>query len=178
MKKYDLHDFLNLLPPVLLMLLGLVLVVNPDSASALVAMLLGWVLIIAAIGCGISAIASERGRILKTAAAVGFAVIGGWLHANPLLLAAWIGRFVGLLLIIDGLQDLAWNRSHGRSILFPAITGAIGAILLLLPLTTSRLIFTLCGIVVMVMGFIMLLQRLPGRKFLDEPEDPNIIDAL
>ena len=63
--------FLNkLLGPVLLIVLGLILTFSPDSASALIAAILGWVLIIAAIGCGIAAIASPRGRVGKVLCAI------------------------------------------------------------------------------------------------------------
>ena len=53
-----------------------------------------------------------------------------------------------------------------------------GVVLILLPMTTSRLMFSLCGLVVLIIGIVMLLDRLRDRKRLNEPEDPNIIDAL
>ena len=53
-----------------------------------------------------------------------------------------------------------------------------GAILILLPMTASRLVFTLCGIAVMAIGGKMLYDRLRSRRWLEEQEDPNIIDAL
>ena len=43
--------------PVLLMVLGLILLIHPDSASALVAQILGWVLLIAGVVFAVSAIA-------------------------------------------------------------------------------------------------------------------------
>ena len=74
--------------PVGLILLGLVLLFNPDSASALISRVLGWVLIAFGIGFGVSAIVSETGRAGKVIAAVALAVVGGWLTRNPLALAA------------------------------------------------------------------------------------------
>ena len=54
----------------------------------------------------------------------------------------------------------------------------VTSILILLPMTASRLVFTLCGIAVLVIGGVMLLDRIRGRRWLHEGDDPNIIDAL
>jgi uncharacterized membrane protein HdeD (DUF308 family) len=179
MKNIDIRTLINrFLAPALVILLGLVLIVNPDSASALIAKLMGWVLIAIAIGLGISAITSRRSTLGKGIAAVMLAVVGGWLTRNPLLLAAWIGRFIGILLMVDGIQDILYARSQGRRHIMPVLLTAVGAVLILLPLTTSRLVFRLCGIVVLILGTAMLADRLKERKALDEPEDPNVIDAL
>ena len=45
-------------------------------------------------------------------------------------------------------------------------------------MTASRLVFTLCGIAVLVIGGMMLFDRIRGRRWLNEGDDPNIIDAL
>ena len=179
MKKQDILPLVNrFLAPGLVILLGLVLVVNPDSAPALIAKLLGWVMIAVAIGLGISAIVTRQSTIGKGIAAVALAVVGGWLTSNPLALAAWIGRFVGILLVVDGVQDILAARKQGVSYRMPIIVTAIGAVLILLPMTTSRVVFTLCGIVVLIVGIAMLADRIRGYRELKEPEDPNIIDAL
>ena len=179
MKKQDILNLVNrFLAPALVILLGLLLVLNPDSAPALIAKLLGWILIAIAIGLGISAIVTRQSTIGKGIAAVALAVVGGWLTKNPLALAAWIGRFIGILLVIDGVQDILTARKEGRQPLMPIILTAVGAVLILLPMTTSRVVFTLCGIVVLIIGVAMLLDRLKERKQLDEPENPDIIDAL
>lgn len=167
-----------LLAPVLVILLGLVLLFNPDSASALIAKLIGWFLVAVGIGFGISAVVSNRGQIGKGITAVILVVVGAWLAKNPLLLAAWIGRFVGILLVIDGVQDILHARKQGVHSLLPVIVAAVGVVLVLLPMTTSRLVFSLCGAVVLVIGIAMLLDRLKNNPRLDPPEDPNIIDAL
>ena len=63
----------------------------------------------------------------------------------------------------------------------PLVTAIVGVVLVVLPMTTSRLVFSLCGLVVLVTGIAMFLDRLKGRNRLEgpgEPEDPNIIDAL
>lgn len=178
MKKQDFFALIKLLlAPVLVMILGLVLIVNPDSASALIAKVIGWIIILTGIGFGVSAIFNEQSRIGKGIAAVILAMVGGWLVNNPLALAAWIGRIIGILLIIDGIEDITQLKKQGMTFRMPLIITIVGAVLVLMPMTTSRLVFTLCGIVVLVVGIAMLLDRLKGKKQLNAPKD-DIIDAL
>lgn len=179
MKKEQIRPLLELLlPPALLMVLGLVLLLNPDSASVLIAKVLGWVLAAVGVGFGISAIITGRGQIGKGVTAVTFALLGGWLVKNPLFLAAWIGRIVGALLVIDALQDIAQARNRGERYLLPLIVAAVGVILVVLPMTTSRLVFSLAGLVVLIVGGAMLLDRLKNRRRLDGPKNGDIVDAL
>lgn len=179
MKKQDILSMLQLLlVPVLLILLGLILVVNPDTASALVSKLLGYVLIAAAIGTGVTAVFSQSGKVSKGIVSVVLAIVGGWLVANPLWLTAWIGRFLGVLIVINVLPDLYYAVKQKRSFLFHALAALVGIVLILLPMTASRLVFSLCGIVVLVIGGIMFVDRIRGRRWLKEGDDPNIIDAL
>ena len=179
MKKQDFLSLLNLLlVPVLLVLLGLVLVVNPDVASAMIAGVIGYIFIAAAMIAGIAAIVSSHGKIGKGLFAVALAVVGGWLVQNPLILAAWIGRFVGVLILINSLPDLVYAHKQGRSILFHGLSALAGIVLILVPMTTSRLVFRACGTVVLVIGAVMFFDRIRGRRWLSAGEDPNIIDAL
>ena len=174
-------DFIlnKLLGPVILIVLGLILTLSPDSASALIANILGWALILVAVGCGIAAVVSPRGRVGKVICAIVFAIAGGWLHRHPLMLAYSIGRFCGLFLWINGIQSIRVNRELSRRALLPWITSVVGLLLFLfIPMSVSRLVISLCGLVVLVVGIIMLLDSLRGSKGLDEPKDPNIIDAL
>lgn len=163
-----------LLAPILIMLLGLTLLLNPDSLSVLISRILGWVLVLAAIGCGAAAVFSSAGRTGKVICAIIFAVAGGWLHANPLAMASAVGRFCGIFLMIDGIHD--WRM--GRSRLLPGMETVAGFVILLMPLSASRLLSILCGVVILVVGAIMLLDRLRHPYRLDPPEDSNIIDAL
>lgn len=177
MKKEKLFSLVSLLwAPVALMVLGAVLLFNPDSASALVSKLLGWLLTLVGIGFGISAVAGETGRVGKGITAVALVLIGGWLTKNPLALAAWLGRIVGILLVVDGVQDILRLKKEGQRFALPLIVTVVGAILVLLPMTTTRLVFSLCGGVVLVIGVVMFLDRLRGSKRLNSGDD--IIDAL
>lgn len=167
-----------LLAPLVLILLGLVLAVNPDSASALISKILGWILALAG-GCyGLSALSSSRGRPGKVFAAIVLAIAGGWLVKNPLALAAWIGRFIGILLLINGISDFGTARRCGMRPGFSLVSVLLGVLLIMLPMTASRLLFRLAGLAVAGVGAAMLISRLKGKPRLQEPEDPNIIDAL
>lgn len=170
--------FQLLLAPVALILLGLVLVVNPDSASALIASVLGWFLAFLGICFGIAAVVSPAGRPGKVFAAIVLAVAGGWLARNPLALAAWIGRFIGILLLVSSISDFGNIRRFGLRPGFSLVTAILGLVLIVLPMTASRLLFSLCGLAVLVVGVVMLTTRLKNRRQLEEPDDPNIIDAL
>lgn len=178
MKKDDIFSLIRLiLAPILVIVLGLVLIFNPDSASALISKVLGWILICIGVGIGLSAVFTENARVFRGITAVLFAVAGGWLVKNPLALAAWIGRIIGVLLVIDGVQDMANLRRVDKSFLMPLIVTVVGVILVVMPMTTSRLVFTLCGVVVLIIGVGMLLDRLQGKKRLQGSRD-DIIDAL
>ena len=178
MKKNSVLDMLyQLASPVAVILLGLLLTVNPDSASILIARILGWGLSAIAIGFGIAALLDPDHRIRKAITSVLFACAGGTLAARPLLLVAWIGRLIGLLIAIRGFRDLMISGRYGYSRILALITAGVGTLLVVLPMTTSRLVFSLCGLVVLFIGVGMLVDRLKHRKRLSGG-DRNIIDAL
>ncbi len=178
MKQYDVISLVRrFLMPVLLMLLGAVLVINPDAASVLISKCIGYVLIAASLVSGISAIVSARGRFGKSAASVILAIAGGWLTAHPLFLVAWISRVLGVLLLVNGILDLLYARRQGRGILLHALEAGIGAVLILLPMAASRLVFVLVGVVVLVIGILMLLDRLRDWRLITDGNS-DIIDAL
>lgn len=179
MKKNDILSVLQLyLAPVLVILLGVLLLINPDSASVLISRLLGGLLTLLAIFFGIAALISDRGRAGKLILALALFACGGILSRNPLLLASFAGRVVGLLLLLDGLGDMINAQRRGVRFLMPLIVTILGAVLVLMPMTASRLVFSLCGLVVTVIGVIMLLDRIRNRRLPGGDNDPNIIDAL
>ena len=179
MKKQDILSLVQLLlVPVLLILLGLILVVNPDTASVLISKLLGYVLTLCAIGAGIAAIFSRTKKAMKVICVVVLAMVGGWLMMHPLWLTAWVSRFLGMLILVNSGMDLIFALKQNRNVIFHAAAAAIGALLILMPMSASRLVFTLCGVAVLVIGGVMFLDRIRGRRWLHEGDDPNIIDAL
>ena len=179
MKKQNLLSLLyQLASPALLMLLGVMLVLNPDFASAMVVRFFGWFLILAGIGFGMFAIADRRSAVGKGITSVCLVCAGGYLLAHPLLLAASVGAMLGALIALRGLRDLFLSRRQGHGQTLSLITTAVGILLVVLPMTTSRLVFRLCGVVILGIGVAMLLDRLRHRRYLEEGDDPNIIDAL
>lgn len=164
--------------PVVIILLGLILLINPDSATVVLFRILGGILGLVAIGFGVAALVNDQGRVGKVVVSILCALAGGWLGSNPLVLAAWFGRIIGIVLLVDGVQDILASRRQGTVFLFPAVVALVGFVLVVMPMTASRLVFSLCGLVVLILGFVMLLERLRCSKRLDGPQDPNIIDAL
>lgn len=171
--KRKLWDMLNRVGmPVTMILLGAVLVFSPDTASALISKIIGWVLTAAGVGSGIGALVSSQRRVSRVFWALICLSVGGVLVAKPLLLVKNIGRFLGILLAIEGGDTLR----KGSKVLGWIILAAAAA-LVFAPMSASRLVLSLCGIVVLVIGIAMLVDRFRGTKRLNGPKD-DIIDAL
>ena len=83
-----------------------------------------------------------------------------------------------MLIMINSGMDLIYAIKCKRHVVFHAAATAIGAVLVLMPMSASRLVFTLCGVAVLVIGGMMFFDRIRGRRWLTEGDDPNIIDAL
>ena len=171
MKKANISQAFNLFGmPVFLILSGLLLLIFPDSASVILAYAVSGVLLLAGIVIGIGALLDRRiSRILWALVCLS---LGGTLAGNPLLLARNVGRFLGILLAMEGGSCLRrGSRIFGTVLLVAAL------VLVFSPMTLSRVVFSLCGLVVLVTGTLMLLARIKDRRFLPEG-DSNIIDAL
>lgn len=173
MKKYKLSELLNRFGmPVTLMVLGLILLVNPDSAAVVIAKILGWVLTAAGVGYGVAAVLTPYRRVSRLFWAAVSAILGGTLLAAPLLLAKNIGRFLGILLAIEGGD---WLRKGSKITGVCLLAAAVG--LIFAPMTLSRVVFSLCGVVVLVIGGLLFYARLKEQRYLNSGES-NIIDAL
>ena len=81
-----------------------------------------------------------------------------------------------MLVLLRGARDFTLSTLPQGKIL-AVVTALVGVMLIFLPLTASRMVFSVCGIVVLVVGGGMLWERIWERKFM-EGDDPNIIDAL
>ena len=171
LKKENLLQLLNRFGmAVTLILLGLILLVAPDSATMIITYLMGGLLTFGGIVFGIGALLDRS--FSKGFWALACLSIGGTLMGNPLLLARNLGRFLGVLLAMEGGRCLrCGNRTFGVIILVAAVA------LVLSPMTLSRLVFSLCGIVVLAIGVGMLVERIRNQNYLDKGDD-NIIDAL
>lgn len=171
MKKLKFMDAVNRFGmPVTTIVLGLILLIVPDSASVVIAYGIGGILIFGGIVFAIGALLDQS--LSKGFWALACLSIGGTLMGNPLLLARNLGRFLGIWLAIEGGDCLRkGNRIFGVMILVAAVA------LILSPMTLSRLVFSLCGLVVLIIGIGMLADRLKNQKRLHKGDD-NIIDAL
>ena len=156
--------------PVTLIVFGLLLLIFPDSASVIIAYGIGGILLLAGIVMGIGALLDRRlSQILWTLACLS---LGSALMGNPLLLARNVGRFLGILLAIEGGSCLRnGSRTLGTVLLVAA------AIVVFSPMSLSRLVFSLCGAVVLVMGIAILISHLKQLRYLPRGKD-DIIDAL
>lgn len=171
--------------PLILIVVGLILMVNPDSASALISKVLGWVLIAYGVFFGISAFMSVRSKRLSMMIyGVICLFIGTWLVRNPLFLAQGIGKFLGILLGlrgVNGIFDALNVRKRGGSYIMGLVIGAVtlvlGLWLMFSPLSPTRLLMTIVGIVFVVVGIVNLLNVKDDVKALLSGADSNIVDA-
>ena len=185
-RKTDIPALLNLAGiPLVLIVVGLILILSPDSASALVSRVMALVLILQGVAFLISFFTNRRGRRM---ALLFYAVIclvaGIWLVRNPLALAWGIGKFLGILLGlrgVNGIFDALNVRKRGGSyiagLVLGALTLAAGLWMVFSPLTPSRILMTVLGIVCLVIGIANLLDVKGQLKALISGDDPNIIDA-
>lgn len=91
--------------------------------------------------------------------------------------AAGLGRLAGILLVVRGIQDILNASRYHYGILPAVITTILGAVLIALPMATSRVVISLCGLLVLIVGIAILVDRLKNRRP-KEPSESDIIDAL
>lgn len=177
MKKYDFFSLLRLLAmPLLTVLMGLILLLSPDTATVLISKLLGWIFLLVAVSDFFSTYAGGKKNILRPVVAV---LVGLWVLMNPLSIAKSLGRILGLTLFIWGSGSIRRNRHSGMTpgIIAAGAVALLGIILFLLPMTATRLVLNVAGIVIIGIGVADGYDRIHGRKQLDEGKDPNIIDV-
>lgn len=169
--------------PVVMILAGLFLIVDPDAASVLIARIIGWVCIGAGVCCGIGAYSAFNKTRL-----VGIAVLclglGIFVTAFPLAIAKILSRIVGLALVSLGagrihrylLEKEAGTPDRG-TLIIDVCTAAAGAVLFLLPMTLSRVLLVICGVVLVVIGGVNFYGEYRKQKLLPGGDGPDIIDA-
>lgn len=166
---------------VLLIVLGALLALNPDSASVLVSVVLGWALI--AVGAmlivGGFVSGGEWGAIVQ---GVLFLICGSWLHRNPLMVASILGLVVGIIAIRHGWRGAENVRQIKRSgglwvpgAVLAVLELLVGVRLIFSPLSVSRLVLTIAGIAMAACGAWELIARNRVQKYI--PRDNRIIDA-
>ena len=177
MKKHQISEFVSrFATPVVLIVLGLVLIFCPDTASALISKVAGWGLLMAGIIVAVAMVVDRNWSVTKILTILVLVGLGRWLMAHPLAWAAWGGRIIGALVLLRGIRDFTQSAfTQGK--MLSALTALLGLVLLLMPMTASRMVFSLCGVVVLAIGGGMLAERIWEKKN-GEDDDPNIIDAL
>ena len=104
----------------------------------------------------------------------GLCILAGLvLLARPLILADLIGRVLGVMILVEGLRHLRDGVD-----LKDVLTILGGVILLFLPRTLTNTVLVILGVVLMVIGTTNIILRVKQMKYLEEGDDPNIIDAL
>lgn len=163
--------------PVLLLLLGLVLILNPDSATALISKVIGWVILLAGIAFGFSAAISKRSLVMKVISCFVCVGLGSMLLSRPLMLAVSLGRIAGVFLLLRGIEDMRESMAWHQNSLTAIVTMVLGLVLIVLPMTTSRLVMIFLGIIVVIWGLTVLRERLGLHRRLTPPDESKIIDA-
>ena len=95
MKKHEISALIaRFATPVALLVLGLVLLFCPDTASALISKMVGWCLVIAGIVMAVAMVVDGSWSFMKTAGVLVLVGLGRWLMTHPLAWAAWGGRII------------------------------------------------------------------------------------
>lgn len=159
-----------------MILCGALLLLFPDSAVALVTRILAWLLV----GIGVFKVmknlkdsAAYWGDWVATAL---YFLLGGYLLVNPLAISETIGRLLGILLMIHGMNGLLRSR-YGSAKVIGILTALAGAALIVIPRTLINTLLGVAGLVLLIVGIINLVDKLRHGRYLDQGGDPNIIDA-
>ena len=186
MKNFDFGKLLPLdLGSIVMIVLGGILLFNPDFGSAALSGILGWCLVAAgAFGLLVSILSKPRleAAILPSALAL---MLGIYVLKNPLALAKVLGYALGILLLSQGLPGFLEAKKVQKmggpylgSLFLSCAMSVIGLRLILKPLTTSRLVMTLVGAFLIACGIVNIIQHRKALRLLEEYDyDPNIIDA-
>ena len=159
----------------LLTAVGLVLALNPSGAMAWLIKLLGWIFVASGAAKLIVPAVNHRAIATKTWIWNGLSIAAGVVLLTwPLLLVDLMGQVLGVMLIAAGLRDVGSHRMSKRDIL--TVIG--GVILLAMPRALTNTVLIGIGVVLMVIGGIRIADCVFHKKYLEEGEDPNIIDAL
>lgn len=157
-------SFRQLLWPLVLLILGITLLINPDLGSTVAATILGWVLV--ALG-GVGLASCFLGGELPVGRAVisGLSLAGGiWLLLNPLAMASLLGFCLGVYLLIRGISGLLADKAMGLHLIPSLIYTAVGLVLLFSPLTPFRILMRLLGAGLAIFASVQLYQLLTGPK--------------
>lgn len=165
-------------------LLGVFLMANPDFGSVLISVVIGWgLLIFGGLALVYGILNRQSVGIVWPVISVLVALVGIYVLRRPLMLAKLLGFLLGLYLICQGvgtmrsalrLRQAGYGYSSGMGL--AVLLLVFGAILMFLPLTTSRLLMTLVGLGILACGIVNLVVRARTDKKL-RGGSPDIVDA-
>lgn len=178
--------FQSLAGSICMVVVGVILLSNPDFGSAAVGLVVGWGLIIAG-GIGLvlnlrTLPVTDLGAALISSLSLLF---GMYLVKNPLSLASILGIGLGIYLIVQGisyLKEAHALRSIGvggqASVLLGCVMLVFGIVLLAAPLAASQLVMTIAGVLLIVCGGAGLVVRIRNAKrLIPGNTKPKVIDA-
>lgn len=169
-----------------LIVLGLVLLLFPDFGSSTVAVILAWVLMIGGSAGLLIGVLSWPAFGFGTMIGSGLVLAAGiYILRHPLSLASILGVLLGVLLTAQGLGALgdALRLRRGGGLWVPGLvlsilTMVFGLILIFSPLTSSRIVMTVVGLVLIVFGAGNLYTHFKAGSCTDSGSDKGrIIDA-
>ena len=129
MKKHQISEFVSrFATPVVLIVLGLVLIFCPDTASALISKVVGWGLLMAGIIVAVAMVVDSDWSVSKVLTVLTLVILGRWLMTHPLAWAAWGGRIIGLLLLLRGIRDFTRSVFTQGKVL-SVVTAVLGLVL-------------------------------------------------
>lgn len=165
---------------ILMILCGVILVLKPDTASALLSAVAGWALIAVGVAALIAGFTGSSGGSVVTGAVL--LLSGAWLHRNPLMIASVLGFVVGFLVLRQGLRamkDAQRSKRNGGfwipGAVLAVLEALLGVRLLLSPLSISRFVLSIGGIALIVLGACNLVTHYRSTRYIPEPG--GIIDA-
>lgn len=175
MDMNDLRKWITIFAaPAATILGGLVLLFSPDTATVLIATVIGWLFLIAGVVLAIVTITGNQGLSGGIRAAICVAV-GAWLTRSPMSLAVAFGKLLGLGFLINAISGYRKSISSQGRVIYLA-EGVFGVVLLIAPLTATRTVYTILGLVLIAVGIGMLVSRFKNNNRLDSGES-RIIDV-
>lgn len=152
------HKIKPWLRPGLTCALGALLLLHPASITAVLAKSVGFLLALVGAALLVCFFSQNSKDFLKMIAGVVLLPMGFSVIQNPMTLVTRMSRFIGIIVLLYGLRG-ALDRStpYGKPInVFACV---VGAVLLLMPQAIPNLIFSLCGVVLLLIGLGMILDQ-------------------
>ena len=173
----------GILGDAVLLFVGLLLLLKPDVGSAAIAAIIGWgLVIIAALGVCLCIASWPICGMPELGLSIGGVLFGIVLLVRPLALSTILGLGLGVILIFQGVKQLRTFRTLRQlglsaypQLIFAIVTLILAVILLVVPMTASRVVISTCAVAMILYAIVNLIYQL--RRHDHEPEDPNIIDA-